>query len=70
MDNYTTKMILTRYYPAGIDVRTTSFFARKGIPEEQLKLCRDNGLLSLKNNQGVWVYQITPKGIEVRDSVK
>ena len=63
------RIILNRYFPAGIDVRTTQFLMKRGITEEQLKFCRDNGILSLKDNHGSWVYQIMPNGIKLRDKI-
>ena len=61
------KAYLRNHYNMGIDTRTSTSLSHKGN-EALTKECVFQGYLLLRDNQGIWVYDITPKGKEYRDS--
>lgn len=69
MDDETIIRFLNTHYPKGVTTRTENYFNRKGEKTVAVKdECYNRKLLNLECNQGVWVYNINPRGEACRDS--
>ncbi|MCH5198013.1 MAG: hypothetical protein J1E34_03805 [Oscillospiraceae bacterium] len=61
------KQFLRKFYPEGNDTRTSAWLTYKkcdGLAKE----CAKQGFLKIRDNNGVWVYDITQNGKNYRDS--